>query len=41
MDRKTLYATISKRLGRKFHTAEIRSIEEAREIYRLIRSLRC
>jgi len=39
MDRKTLYATISEHLGRRFHSAEIRSIEEAREIYRLIRKL--
>ena len=31
-----LYAEISSQLGYQFHTAEIRSIEEARRIYRII-----
>lgn len=31
-----LYAEISRQLGYQFHTAEIRSIEEARIVYRII-----
>lgn len=37
--RRALYARISAEFGRKYHTANIRSIEEARDIYRLIRRL--
>lgn len=37
--RKALYARISSEFGRKYHTANIRSIEEAREIYRFIKRL--
>ena len=32
--RSELYAKLSKKLGRQYHTADIRSIEEARLIYR-------
>ena len=37
MGRKELYAVISERIGWTYHTAKIRSIEEAREIYRIVR----
>jgi len=37
MKRKELYAAISERIGWKYHTAQIRSVEEAREIYRIVR----
>ncbi len=37
VDRKILYAEISKHIGWKYHTAKIRDIEEARKIYRFIR----
>ena len=30
--RSALYSEISKRIGREYHTAEIRSVEEAREV---------
>lgn len=32
-----LYAKISERFGWKYHTAQIRTVEEAREIYKFIR----
>lgn len=39
--RKTLYAEIAKRMDRKeYHTAEIRTVEEAREVYRIVKSIR-
>jgi len=34
--RQTLYAKISDKLGYTYHTAEIRDIEEARNIYKVI-----
>lgn len=34
--RKRLYAELSKKIGKQYHTAEIQSIEEAREIWRKI-----
>lgn len=34
--RRELYKAISDKLGWKYHTAKIRSIEEAREVYRLV-----
>lgn len=37
MDRKEIYAEISTRIGREFHTAHIRTIEDARNIYRIIK----
>jgi hypothetical protein len=33
VQRKTLYAHLSKKLGREYHTGELRTIEEARAIY--------
>jgi len=36
VDRKTLYAAISEHIGWTYHTAKIRSIEDARNIYRFI-----
>jgi len=35
--RRDLYKQISARIGWKYHTAKIRSIEEARSIYRVIK----
>jgi hypothetical protein len=37
MGRKELYSAISERIGWTYHTAKIRSMEEAREIYRIAR----
>lgn len=37
--RSDLYAKLSTKLGWKYHTAKIRSIEEARTVYRLVREL--
>lgn len=39
MDRNDLYRLISSKIGKTYHTAEIRSIEEAREVYRIVRLL--
>lgn len=39
MSRTTAYKLISERCGWNYHTAKIRSIEEAREIYRIVQSL--
>jgi len=36
MKRKEIYKILSDRLGWKYHTANIRSVEEAREVYRII-----
>lgn len=38
--RGSLYRLINSRLGYEYHTAEIRSIDEARKIYRIVRSIR-
>lgn len=38
MKRGQIYAHLSKSLGRQFHTADIRSVEEAREVYRIAKS---
>ena len=40
MKRKELYDKISKELGWEFHTAELRSIDEARKVYRVIQKYR-
>ncbi len=41
MKRKSVYAEIAQRLGRKsYHTANIRSVEEARQVYRIVLGLR-
>ena len=37
MTRKELYQKISENIGWSYHTAKIRSIEDAREIYRIVR----
>jgi hypothetical protein len=34
-----IYAELSKKIGREYHTAEIRTIEEARDIYRAVLEL--
>lgn len=39
MKRKEIYAFIADRIGGEYHTAEIKSIEEAREVYRIIRDI--
>jgi hypothetical protein len=36
LNRSQIYRRISAALGRKYHTAEIRSVEEARVIYRIV-----
>jgi len=35
--RKAIYVKLSNELGREFHTADIRSLEEARRLYQLIK----
>jgi len=40
MKRKEVYRKISDEFGWNYHTAQIRTIEEAREIYRFINKLR-
>jgi len=37
IQRKHLYARLSEKLGYQYHTAELRSIEQARKVYRIIR----
>lgn len=39
MNRKSIYAELTKKLGWKYHTANIRSIEEAREVYKIVRDI--
>lgn len=39
MDRKEIYEKLSNELGWKYHTANIRSVEEARKVYRVLRVL--
>ncbi len=39
ISRNQLYKKLSKNLGWKYHTANIRSIEEAREVYRAVEFL--
>lgn len=36
MRRDSLYGILSARMGKEYHTAEIRSVEEAREVYKVI-----
>lgn len=38
MSRKDLYKILSASLGYEYHTAEIRSVEEAREVYRQLKT---
>lgn len=37
MPRAQLYARISEQIGRSYHTANIRSLEEARTVYKIVR----
>lgn len=37
MSRRSLYKAISDEIGWKYHTAQIRSVEEARKVYRIIK----
>lgn len=39
MRRGQLYARITDALGRQYHTAELRSVEEAREVYRIVQAI--
>jgi len=40
MGRKQVYRLIAERLGAKeYHTAEIRTVEEAREVYRIVQEI--
>lgn len=39
MSRGEVYGALSQRLGREYHTAEIRSVEEARLVYRLVQEI--
>jgi hypothetical protein len=36
MDRKEVYAKISEKIGWKYHTAKIRSVEEAGQAYKIV-----
>jgi hypothetical protein len=40
MKRKTIYAILTEKLGWAYHTAMIRDIEEARQVYRLVRDIK-
>lgn len=40
MSRKEIYALISKELGWKYHTAKLRTVEEARVVYKLLMEIR-
>lgn len=39
MGRKEIYAVLSGVIGREYHTADIRSIDEARRVYKAIKSI--
>ena len=39
ISRKAIYKLLSDEFGRKYHTANIRSIEEARQVYKSIKSI--
>lgn len=39
VSRSVLYGIISKKIGKRFHTAEIRTIDEAREIYKIAKEI--
>lgn len=39
MPRGKVYAIISKRIGKQYHTGEIASLEEAREVYKIVKEL--
>ena len=37
--RTEIYAKLSEKMGREYHTADIRTIEEAREVYRAVKEM--
>jgi hypothetical protein len=39
MTRKKVYGEISKAVGYQYHTAEIKTLDEAREVYKIVRVL--
>ena len=39
LSRKAIYAKLSELTGRKYHTSHIRSIEEARDVYKIIKDM--
>jgi hypothetical protein len=39
MSRTEVYAKISSAIGREYHTAEIRSVDEARQIYLVVKNI--
>jgi len=39
MTRKEVYQTLKEKLGYAYHTAEISSVEEARKVYRILKTL--
>lgn len=39
LERKHVYARLSKSLGYQYHTAEIKTIEEARKIYKIVQEI--
>jgi hypothetical protein len=39
MKRKVLYSILTVKLGWKYHTANIKTIDEARKVYKLIREI--
>ncbi len=39
ISRNEIYSKLSEKLGWKYHTANIRSVEEAREIYKMVKEL--
>lgn len=39
MKRQHIYASLSLKLGRDYHTAELRSVDEARQVYRWVQEI--
>ena len=39
MSRKDVYKKIEEKIGKEYHTAEIRTIEEAREVYKILQHM--
>jgi hypothetical protein len=39
MPRGKIYAIITERIGKQYHTGEIASLEEAREVYKIVKEL--
>lgn len=39
INRKNLYAMIGEKMGKKYHTANIRSVDEARQVYKVAKKL--